>query len=93
MRKARILGAGLCVVAARLSENDPLRAEFPGAVFVVRVAAELIFPNCPRQLHRMKLLEHSAHAPRPEYEPPVPAWKTFKEFRDALPARDRKDEP
>ena len=77
---------------ARLSEDDPLRAEFPGAVFVVRVAAELIFPNCPRYLHKMKPLEHSAYAPRPDYEPPVPAWKTFEEFRDALPARDRKDE-
>jgi predicted pyridoxine 5'-phosphate oxidase superfamily flavin-nucleotide-binding protein len=76
--------------SARLSEEHPLLAQFPGAVFVVRVAAELIFPNCPRYLHKMKLLEHSAYAPRPQYEPPVPAWKTFTEFRDALPARDRK---
>jgi len=76
---------------ARCSEEDPLRAEFPGAVFVVRVAVELVFPNCPRYLHKMKLLEHSAHSPRPEYTPPVPAWKTFDEFRDALPPRDRKE--
>jgi hypothetical protein len=78
---------------ARVSEDDPLRAEFPGAVFVVRVAAELIFPNCPRYLHKMQLLEHSVYAPRPGHEPPVPAWKTFAEFRDALPARDRKEQP
>jgi uncharacterized protein len=78
---------------ARVSEDDPLRAEFPGAVFVVRVAAELIFPNCPRYLHKMQLLEHSTYAPRPDHEPPVPAWKTFAEFRDALPARDRKEQP
>jgi hypothetical protein len=31
------------------------------------------------------------YAPRAEYTPPVPAWKTFKEFRDSLPARDRGD--
>ena len=36
--------------------------------------------------------EHSAYAPRPEYTPPVPAWKTFDVFSDALPARDRGDQ-
>ena len=36
---------------AQLREDDSLRAGFPGAVFIVRVAAELIFPNCPRYLH------------------------------------------
>jgi len=77
---------------AQLRDDDPLRAEFPGAVFIVRVAAELIFPNCPRYLHQMKLVGHSAYAPRPGYEPPVPAWKKFDEFRDALPARDRTED-
>ena len=69
--------------------DDPLRADFPGSVFIVRVTASMIFPNCPRYLHRMQLVEYSAYAPRPDYVPPVPAWKTFDTFRDALPARDR----
>lgn len=60
-----------------------------GAVFVVRVTAEGIFPNCPRYIHRMELVEESVHAPRPGHTPPVPAWKTFEVFRDALPERDR----
>lgn len=77
---------------ATVREDDLLRETFPGAVFVVRVAAELIFPNCPRYLHKMKILEHSAYSPRPGYEPPVPAWKTFDAFRDALPARDRPED-
>jgi uncharacterized protein len=76
---------------AQVREDDPVRAEFPDAVFIVRVTAERIFPNCPRYIHKMKLVEHSAYAPRPEYTPPVPAWKTFDSFRDALPARDRTD--
>ncbi len=76
---------------ARISEDDPLRHEFPGSVFIVRVAADRIFPNCPRYIHKMQLIEHSAYAPRPDYTPPVPAWKTFADFRDALPARDRAD--
>lgn len=74
---------------AQLSEHDPLRAEMPGAVFVVRVTATMIFPNCPRYLHKTRLVEHSAYAPRPDYTPPVPAWKTSDSFHDALPARDR----
>ena len=74
---------------AQIAADDPLRADFPGAVFIVRVTASMIFPNCPRYLHKMQLVEHSAYAPRPDYAPPVPAWKTFDTFRDALPARDR----
>ena len=74
---------------ARVVADDPLRSGFPGAVFVVRIVAETIFPNCPRYVHRMQMVEESPYAPRCGYAPPVPAWKTFVEFRDALPARDR----
>jgi predicted pyridoxine 5'-phosphate oxidase superfamily flavin-nucleotide-binding protein len=77
---------------ATVREDDPLREACPGAVFIVRITADLIFPNCPRYLHKMQLLEHSAYAPRPQYQPPVPAWKSFDVFRDALPARDRPEE-
>ena len=76
---------------AALSEDDPLRSEWPGAVFIVRITATRIFPNCPRYIHRMRLVEYSVYAPRPAYTPPVPAWKTFDVYRDALPPRDRKD--
>jgi uncharacterized protein len=75
--------------AAVVSHDDPLLAEFPGAVFVIRVVAQRIFPNCPRYIHKMQLVEESVYAPRPDYSPPVPAWKTFDVFKDALPARDR----
>lgn len=73
---------------AQLIEGDPLLAECPGAVFIVRVTAEQIFPNCPRYIHKMQLVEHSVYGPRPNYTPPVPAWKTFDSFRDSLPSRD-----
>ena len=77
---------------AEVKEDDPLRTEFPGAVFIVRVTAQRIFPNCPRYIHKMQFVEHSVYAPKPEYAPPVPAWKTFDVFRDALPARDRTED-
>lgn len=74
---------------AVISADDPLLGEFPGAVFIVRLTAERIFPNCPRYIHKMQLVEESVYSPRPEYVPPVPAWKTFDVFKDALPPRDR----
>ncbi|MEZ0307805.1 MAG: pyridoxamine 5'-phosphate oxidase family protein [Ramlibacter sp.] len=74
---------------ASINETDPLLGEYPGAVFIIRVAAERIFPNCPRHLHKMQMVEHSVHSPKEDYTPPVPAWKTFDVFKDALPARDR----
>jgi uncharacterized protein len=77
---------------AQINEQDPLRAEYPGSVFIIRVTADTIFPACPRYIHKMQVVELSVYAPRPNYTPPVPAWKTFAEFRDALPARDRTDD-
>jgi uncharacterized protein len=77
---------------AEINEEDPLLESFPGAVFVVRVTADRIFPNCPRYIHKMELVEHSVYAPRPEHDPPVPAWKEYDVFRDYLPARDRQDD-
>ncbi len=76
---------------ASIDDDDALRAEFTGAVFVVRVRAERIFPNCPRYIHRMRVVEHSAYAPRPDATAPVPDWKRYEVFRDALPERDRPD--
>jgi hypothetical protein len=52
---------------------------------MVRVRAERIFPNCPRYLHRMQLVELSAYAPCEGKTPPVPEWKKFPQFREVLP--------
>jgi len=71
---------------ASLAEPD---ASFPGAQLVVRVHARLIFPNCPRYIHRQAEVERSAFVPRAGYEPPVPAWKRFEAFADVLPVNDR----
>jgi predicted pyridoxine 5'-phosphate oxidase superfamily flavin-nucleotide-binding protein len=70
---------------ASIDHEDPLREVYPGADLVVRVRAQEIFPNCPRYVHKMQLVELSAYAPRPDYEPPTPAWKQMEAFRDHLP--------
>lgn len=73
---------------ATIQFDDPLRASLPGAQLVMRVRAEHIFSNCPRYIHRMPLAELSPYVPRAGAEPPVPAWKRFDAFRDALPRDD-----
>ncbi len=71
---------------ARLIEDDPLLSEYPGAQLIVRVLAERIFPNCPRYIHKMQMVERSVYTPRPGHTPPVPGWKKNDAFRDALPS-------
>lgn len=67
--------------------DKALLDDYPGAQALVRVRAERIFPNCPRYIHKMKLMEHSMYAPKVDYSPPEPDWKRREEFRDSLPHR------
>jgi len=73
---------------ASLQEDDPLLAELVGAQLVVRVQVEAAFPNCPRYIHRMQVVEESPHAPCEGHTPPVPEWKTRPVFREVLPPAD-----
>jgi uncharacterized protein len=71
---------------ASIVPGDPLADRFPGCQFVVRVRVSAVFPNCPRYIHRMRLVERSRYVPRLDHEPPVPAWKRADWARDVLPA-------
>lgn len=70
---------------AALDLDDPLKAEYPGAQAIVRVRAEHIFPNCPRYIHRMQLVEPSPYVPVEGCPAPVPGWKRNPAFKDYLP--------
>jgi hypothetical protein len=72
---------------ASLQYDKALLATHPGAQVLVRVEVKRIFPNCPRYIHTMKLMEPSVYAPRADYVPPEPDWKRKEEFRDALRGR------
>lgn len=74
---------------ASIVEDDPLLAEYPRAQLVVRVRATQVFPNCPRYVHKLELVERSRFVPEAESEPPVPDWKRSKWARDVL----AKDDP
>ncbi len=72
---------------ASLSADDPLMSEFPGAQLIVRIKAERIFPNCPRYIHKMQVVEHSVYAPAVGHTPPVPDWKRMPVFKEHLPKK------
>jgi predicted pyridoxine 5'-phosphate oxidase superfamily flavin-nucleotide-binding protein len=81
-RRLRVLGR------ASVADDDPLRRTFPGAQLVVRVRALRIFPNCPRYIHRMEIVELSSYTPREGETAPVPGWKREPAFREVLPRND-----
>ena len=72
---------------ARISPDDPLLGQTVGAQMIVRVEARHIFPNCPRYIPTMQLIEPSAYAPRPGATPVEPAWKSFDAFKDHVHPR------
>ena len=41
----------------------------------MRVKVQRVFPNCPRYIHRMALVERSPYGPRKGAPAPVPEWK------------------
>lgn len=73
---------------ARVSFDDPLLEEYPEATAIVHVTAEQIFPNCPRYIHKMELVERSVFVPQAGCETPEAGWKAH--FADALPETQRR---
>ncbi len=74
---------------ASIDAADPLMREYPEAQFIVRVQAREVFPNCPRYIHKMTLVERSRFVPKAACETPVPAWKKGDWVADVLPEQDR----
>jgi uncharacterized protein len=72
---------------ASINPDDALLHAYPEAQFVVRVTATEIFPNCPRYIHKLELVERSKFVPRPGAETPEPAWKSSDWARDVVPPR------
>ena len=78
---------------ASVDLKDPLRAEWPEAQFVMRVRATEVFPNCPRYIHKYRLVKRSRFVPKTDCETPVPAWKRSEWAHDALAENDPANDP
>jgi predicted pyridoxine 5'-phosphate oxidase superfamily flavin-nucleotide-binding protein len=72
---------------ARVSRSDHLLSETIGAQLIVRVAVRAIFPNCPRYIPSMQLIEPSTYVPRAGGDVQEPAWKGFADFKDYVHPR------
>ncbi len=83
-RPSRLRVEGL----ASVQLEDELISTWPAAQFVVRVRAQRVFPNCPRYIHRMALVERSSYVPRAGVPTPVPGWKRGPLGEGVLPAGD-----
>ena len=75
---------GLASIVPADSIPDP----YPEAQFLVRVTVREVFPNCPRYVHKMQLIERSRFVPRPAVATPVPGWKRTDWACDVLPEGD-----
>ena len=73
---------------ARIEPATSLEPAYPEAQFVVRVTVRQIFANCPRYIHKLKLVERSKFVPRAAAPTPVPSWKRTEWASDVLPAKD-----
>ena len=81
-RRLRINGV------ASIDEHDELMEHYPEAQFVVRVRAREVFPNCPRYIHKYRLVERSRYVPKASCPTPVPDWKRSAWAKDVLAAND-----
>jgi predicted pyridoxine 5'-phosphate oxidase superfamily flavin-nucleotide-binding protein len=81
---------------ATIDHKAPLTVEYAEAQFIVRVRVREVFPNCPRYIHKMKLVQRSRFVPKLERRTPVPGWKKGEWVCDVLssadPARDNSRE-
>ena len=73
---------------ASLIAADAIEPGFIGAQFLVSVAVQQVFPNCPRYVHTLQKTVPSEFVPRAGQRTPVPKWKRMDWACDVLPAGD-----
>ena len=69
---------------ASLHDEHEALASYPGALRIVEVAVEHIFPNCPRYIPQMELVQPSRHLPEAGQPQPTPAWKELPPIAELL---------
>ena len=78
---------------ARIEPANSVAPAYREAQFVMTVRVRQIFPNCPRYIHKMQLVERSQFVPREAIKTPVPGWKRSDWACDVLAANDPALEP
>ncbi len=73
---------------ARIETLDSIADPWPEAQFVVKVAVDQVFPNCPRYVHQMAKVAASPFVPHVGVVTPVPGWKRSEWACDVLAEGD-----
>lgn len=73
---------------ARIEPASSVDPAYPEAQFVVKVRVRQVFPNCPRYIHKIQLVERSSFVPHAAVKTPVPGWKRTDWACDVLPGND-----
>ena len=74
---------------ARYAQADPLLADYPGAIGVVRATVDRVFINCARYIHKHQRVERSPYVPDAQGNQPFPTWKRIDDLQEHLPPNDR----
>lgn len=61
---------------ASIDDNDPILGEYHEAQFIVRVRITESYRNCPRYIHKYRMVETSEYVPQIGRETPQPEWKS-----------------
>jgi predicted pyridoxine 5'-phosphate oxidase superfamily flavin-nucleotide-binding protein len=75
--------------SATLDFEHALLRDYPEAQFMVSVAVESIWVNCPRYVHKYQRVGTSKYVPVGGCKTPDPQWKRIDVVQDALPAKDQ----
>lgn len=73
---------------ARIEAANAITPVYPEAQFVVKVTVRQVFPNCPRYIHKMQMLEPSPFVPHETMPTPTPNWKRSDWACDVLAKND-----
>ncbi|MCE4223817.1 pyridoxamine 5'-phosphate oxidase family protein [Methylobacterium sp. C25] len=74
---------------ARVVRDDPLRAEFEEAQYIVHIDVAQIWVNCPRYIHPHKKLGESRYVPKRESTTPLAQWKRLDMVQEVIADEDR----
>jgi uncharacterized protein len=75
--------------SAAIRREPSVVSAYPGAQFVVEIAVESIWVNCPRYIHRYEKAADSKYLPDAAGESPLPGWKRLDLAQEALTPKDR----
>lgn len=74
---------------AKILRDDPRLDAMPGGNLLISVTPVDIFPNCPRYIPHLELVEPSVYVPKDGETPVEPGWKSSDNFKDVVPPRRR----